>query len=487
MMGAAEQSFRQYAGRILLDGNPSDLITKIPSPLVSKLPQELQDAFDFFAVDYLKNQAIDGDRILKELANGSAEGLAKLFAELVALDNIPSMMAIEQRVKEGITRFTEANPAPADLVFPADVMTGAAGDFAKLYAAYLEAPAHFFFVAYLTCLGSTVSDRLTLASELAPQPRLFALLLGESADDRKSTAISKTVDFFKKAMADFPVCWGVGSAEGLQVRMEKSNKLLLALDEMRQFVSKCKIEASVLLPCVNTLFESNRYESHTKQSTVRLENAHLSLLAASTIQTYENTWSSQFTDIGFNNRLWLVPGGAERRFSIPEKAPDTERYYQQTKLQKVLEHIEQNREMKITPEAKNLYHEWYMAVPRSIHAKRLDAYALRFMTLLAANDLKSEVDADTVRKVIALCDHQFKVRQLHDPVDADNETAKLEEKIRRLLRARGPLGERDLKRHAHTSKKGLWIYNTAMANLNRAKELGYHKADKRYFIRGEND
>ena len=105
-----ETVFREYAGRCLLDGNPSDLIIKIPPPLISKLPQELRDTFDFFAVDYLKNKSIDGGRILKELANGSAEGLVVLFAELTVSENIPPMAAIEQRIKEGIIRFVEANP-----------------------------------------------------------------------------------------------------------------------------------------------------------------------------------------------------------------------------------------------------------------------------------------------------------------------------------------------------------------------------------------
>ena len=105
MTTAAETHLREYAGRCLLDGNPSDLILKIPAPLISKLPQELRDAFDFFAVDYLKNQSIDGGRILRELANGGADGLSVLFAKLVGSENIPPMAAIEERIQKGIKRY----------------------------------------------------------------------------------------------------------------------------------------------------------------------------------------------------------------------------------------------------------------------------------------------------------------------------------------------------------------------------------------------
>ena len=207
-------------------------------------------------------------------------------------------------------------------LFPASVMSGVAGAFADLFSSYTESPVQFYYFAFLTCLGNILSERITIESQISPQPRFYTLLLGESADDRKSTAIDQTVKFFQMALADkVNVCHGVGSAEGLQKRLEKSNRLLLCFDEFKSFISKCKIDGSVLLPCVTTLFEANKYESRTKTSEITLENVYLSLLAASTVNTYENVWISTFTDIGFNNRLFLVTGRGERRFSIPPKIP----------------------------------------------------------------------------------------------------------------------------------------------------------------------
>jgi hypothetical protein len=371
-----------------------------------------------------------------------------------------------------------------NLRFPS-IIKGAAGEFAGLYATYLEVPEHFLFMGYLTCLGSCLADRLTLASEIAPQPRLYVILLGESADDRKSTALNKCTDFFREAVVEdgFYVCHGVGSAEGLQKRLQESPRLLLCLDEFRQFVSKCKIEASVLLPCVNTLFESNRYESRTKKTDIHLENAYLSLLAASTTETYERTWSSAFTAIGFNNRLFLVPGSGERKYSFPAKVPDAEKYYQRQRLGGILRHVGSGLELDISSEARELYHQWYMGLERSIHAKRLDTYAMRLMGLLAVNELKSEIDIDVVEMATALADWQLKVRRIHDPIDADNEIARTEEKIRRLLSARGGLNDRDLRRFANVQKHGLWILSTAKKNLQRAGEIRFDRSEKRYFLK----
>lgn len=379
-----------------------------------------------------------------------------------------------------------AEEAPAVRDFPVEVMTGAAGAFAHLYSSYMEAPKQFFYMSYLTCLGSYLSGSLTIDSELRPQPRLYTLLLANSADDRKSTAISKVVSFFVESIADFLTCWGVGSAEGLQTRLEGSNKkLLLAFDEFMAFVGKCKIESSVLLPCVNTLFESNYYESRTKKNWVRLINAHLAILAASTIATYERTWSPAFTDIGFNNRLFLVTGKGGRRFSCPRTIPEDSKRLARSKLSAVLDLAGKHPVLEISPEAREMYENWYMNRPSTIHGKRLDTYALRFMSLLAVNDLKPEVDVDTVRKVIALCDHQHHVRQLHDPVDADNAVAKLEEKIRRVLKSKGRASSRDLKRALHVNQTGLWLYNKALNNLKDEKEVGFDKGLGVYFLQPE--
>ncbi|MGO9373797.1 MAG: hypothetical protein ACLQBD_17035 [Syntrophobacteraceae bacterium] len=372
--------------------------------------------------------------------------------------------------------------------FPVWIMSGAAGEFTSLYSSYLEVPVAFLYMAFLTCMGTAVADCLTLDSEIKPQPRLYTLLLGESADTRKSTAITKTLGFFQESLGDaFQPCLGLGSAEGLQKvfnqKTSKNSKVQLCFDEFKQFVGKCKIEGSVLLPCVTSLFESNGYESQTKRSEFKIDSAYLSILAASTIQTYENTWDSAFTDIGFNNRLFVVIGSGERKFSIPRKIPEAEKQGVRNALKRVVHFSELNPELPITQEAGELYHKWYMSLEKSVHSKRLDAYAMRLMPLLAANDLLAQVDEGTARKVIALCDWQLAVRKLHDPIDADSKMAKMEAKIRRVI-AIGPASDRDLRRKTNADRAGLWVYRTALDNLRRSREIGQDPKTKCWVAMG---
>lgn len=376
-----------------------------------------------------------------------------------------------------------------NFAFPYQVMTGAAGFFANVYSECIEAPAHFLFMAYLTCLGAFVAPKITIRSLLRTQPRSYTVLMGESATERKSTTLTKTVEHFLSVCQDFNVCWGIGSAEGLQRILKRSDSLvverigtMLVFDEFKTFVSKCQIETSVLLPIVNTLFESNRYETHTKKHDVKIEDAYLSLLAATTRETYERIYSPAFIHIGFTNRVFLVPGTAKRKHSIPAVISPEDEVTMKNNLKKVLNHIgEDSLELDFTPDAKGLYHNWYMNMEDSVHSKRLDTYSLRFMELLAVNNFKDVIDSEIVQHAIALCDWQFEVRKIYDPIDADSKAAVMEEKIRRYLK-QGPLSDRDLKRNSNAHKAGLWFYEMAIKNLGKANEVGWDKKSKRWFL-----
>ncbi len=379
---------------------------------------------------------------------------------------------------------TPVQPEPVDLSFPEEIMSGVAGDFARLYSNYLEVPVHFFYMGFLTCLGAALADRLTLASELEPQPRLYTVLLGDSAIVRKSTAVSQIVDFFWSTVESFPSSWGVNSAAGLQRFLQKDNRLILCFDEFKQLISKCKRENSVLLPCITTLFESNRFESRTKTEHVRLENAFLSLLAASTIETYENAWEPAFIDIGFLNRLFIVPGSGKRRFALPKKIPDSDKHLLKQRLGQLLGHVgTEGLELDLTPEARDLYESWYESRDTSMYDKRLGTYAMRFMSLLAVNELKREVDLETIEKVIALVEWQKKVRSVYDPIDAQGTVAAMEERIRRMLKTKGPRSIMDLKRDVNYSRYGIWVWRTSLTNMTRAGEIYWNKNTEQYASR----
>jgi hypothetical protein len=377
----------------------------------------------------------------------------------------------------------QTRPKPDPLEFPLELMNGLAGDFAALYSEHLEPPPQFFFMAFLTCLGWAVSNQLSLNSEIKTPARLFTLLLGESADDRKSTAIDKTVDFFSETLEGFAVCRGVGSAEGLQKLFQEKPHLLLCFDEFKQFVSKCRVDGSVLLPLVNSLFESQRFETHTKTVKICVQNAGLSLLAASTTDTYQQTWSQAFTDIGFNNRLFLVVGKGGRKFAFPKPIPEMDKFLIRNRLREALRFVGTGRQLSITPDAEARFQDWYLSRETSVHSKRLDGYGLRLMQLLAVNDLKESIDLETVARVVSLCDWQLTARKLNDPIGADNVVAKLENNIRRQLEVRGIMSEAALRKWVHSDTHGLYYFNCALVNLEKAGIVERIRRGQKNFFR----
>jgi hypothetical protein len=92
------------------------------------------------------------------------------------------------------------------------------------------------------------------------------------------------------------------------------------------------------------------------------------------------------------------------------------------------------------------------------------------------------LDLQTVETVIAILDYELKVRTVTDPVNADDRIAKLEEKIRRQLQARGPLSARELRRYTSADREGLWAFNKAIENVRAAKDVGFNPAKGEYFI-----
>lgn len=444
----------------------------------------------------------------------------------------------------------EAKPATTpkaakttSLEFPAQVLKGAAGNYAKAMSEIFESPIQFFYFSHLTVLGSVLSPNLEGFSALEDQPRLFTVLLGKSGETRKSFAISTTVRMFRDAIGtkeapksqDFPglnYLEGIGSAEGLRRlfasspsydfkedeepaverlglkdpprrkkersplmndwEMEQRSKegmtpLLLVFDEFKEFVNKCSIKGSILLETVNKLFEQNSYHSSVKKETFRIDNACLALLSASTLDTWERMFTAVFRDIGFINRVWIVPGQGQCFSSLPDREKaEVILSKARVELVQILSRVGTSGKCiyAANDEARERYDQWYNEREISFHSVRIDAYARRLMPLLAANSGKAEIDLEVMEDAIALCDWQLRVRRVYDPIDSESRLAEMEEKIRRVLLS-GPKKSTQIKQMVNYKRFGIWFFDRAAENLLAAGEIA--KDDESNFYLAETD
>ena len=190
----------------------------------------------------------------------------------------------------------------------------------------------------------------------------------------------------------------------------------MLLDELKAMIQKMRIDGSVLLPCINTLFESNRFHSSTKSHDIRIDDAQMSILATSTLDTYRNMFTSQFLDIGFVNRLFLVIASSRRRYVIPPLMPEEEKESLRRKLKEILEvtgkiTINGRYAMPIDQEAHALFESWYLNMEQSAFGKRLDTYGHRLMPLLAVNAMQDHITGEIAEKTVSLLNYQLAVRK----------------------------------------------------------------------------
>jgi Protein of unknown function (DUF3987) len=369
-------------------------------------------------------------------------------------------------------------------------MSGSLAEFARFMAEGTEVPEEFYFAAALTFCGATCGTRLCLDAALGIEPRLFTVLLGESADVKKSTALRNTANFFRLAwqmLMEYPtICDGVGSAEGLAKRLSTSEHgIVLCCDELKALIEKTRIESSILLPMLSSLFEQNCYENSTKNHDLKLENAHLSIVGCCTSDTYASMWDRQSIAIGFPNRLFVVLADRRRKVSWPAKRDAAALDALRDKVVSQLRRLPLC--LSIEPDAREAWDTWYNAVPGSVHAKRLDSIGFRLLMLLALTNDKSIIDLDTVRRVTAILDYELDVRTVTDPLDADNLIASLEQRIIKQLETRGPLWRNQLWKYVNGSRAGVWFFERAIANLKAAEHIWERCGgkSKQYHLRPE--
>ncbi len=359
------------------------------------------------------------------------------------------------------------------LIFPPHAIVGSVGDLAREYGHGTEVPVEFYFACGLTVLGAICSPELTLDVGLNVDTRLYTVLLGESYSVKKSTALRNTVEFFSRlGTIRMPyVNYGIGSAEGMSTELASTTNLLLAYDELRAFLDKTKIQSSVLLPMTASLFEQHNWDNSTKGSVISVRDAHLSMVGCCTKGTYENMWSQEAIAIGFPNRLFVVNADAGERIAWPRKPAEEVLSGIMSRLLQQIAKLP--LKFTIAPDAKQTWEDWYAGLPSSEHVRRLDTIGLRLLPLIALTTDKDHVDLETVQTVLAILDYELKIRMLTDPIDADGTIAKLEERIRRTLGAKGPLSHRDLRRAVHADRDGLWAFDQALKNLKRARDVGF--------------
>jgi hypothetical protein len=393
--------------------------------------------------------------------------------------------AVQQQSVETETAASASDTTSDEIVFPLQAIVGSLGDAARIRSQGCEIPVEFLFGAMLTMLSVVCSGKLRIKGlGLDHDTRLYTVLYGESGDAKKSAARNVSENFLKSLKLEgMPlVLSGVGSAEGLCQAFGDNSRVVLSYDEMRSFLDKTKIQASVLLPAVTELYEKRMYHNYTKDTKLSIDDARLGFLGCATTGTYEHMWTQEAIDIGFPNRLFVIGAKRKPKVMFP-LARDGK------KLREICDRVKQQvkrlpLDLELTADAKNEMVDWYGKLPSAKEAKRLDTIGRSLLLLIAFITDKNVIDLETARIVRLILDYEFRLRQLIDPIDADGPVAKLEEKIRRVLRAAQGrhVPPSELKRSVNYTRHGIDKFNRAIQNLMTAGEVALH-GKKGYYLK----
>lgn len=366
--------------------------------------------------------------------------------------------------------------------FPQSAMIGSLGDLARELGKDNEVPEEFLFMNALTVAGIILTTRVRLASGLDSDTRLYTISVGASAEAKKSSAQRKVLDFFTSLkLPNWNICNGVGSAEGLANALS-DNPVILAIDELKYLLQKTQIRGSVLLPMVTALFEQTSYQNEVKESSICLDNARLALVANCTTETFDVLWDHEALAIGLVNRLMLVSNDRKEKVPWPEEPDQARLKALATTIKRQLTDLP-TKPLKITPDAKVIWGNWYRSLPATEFAKRLDTIGFRTMPILAVTTDKDVIDVDIIKAVVTLLDYELHIRHELQPIDAANEIARTEMRIHRTT---GELmSKREIYKRVHAERVGETIFNTALNNLIRSGKVVLDKSTGKYRLSDE--
>jgi hypothetical protein len=411
-----------------------------------------------------------------------------------AVANPPESIGLVRLASEQETQLVEMSSKSKNVepTFPSSAIAGLGKEFVSLYGEYLESPAEFLYAAWHTCFGLAISPLVRLDLLVTSRPRLYTVLLGDSALPRKSTAIGVAVKFWDgvRGMFNPPYFrseYGLGSVEGhARVFNGWSTKIapdqrptLFVYDELQSFVQKANQRGSTLLPFISTLFESEEYDGTTSKRMVSLRGCKVALLGASTLDTYEHMWTPEFTNIGLPNRLFILKGTRTKFVPIPKSPLESSRQEYGGRVRTLLQQIAEwskthDGRICLSPGAEKLWIDYYPSLEKGgLHAKRLDTYAFRWMSLLALSQEEFEIGKHIVEQAIALIEYELSVRRLYDPIDAESNVAKMEERLRRVMgeQLNRCWTHRELQQRTHSNRVGIWVLRTALENLEKIGEI----------------
>ena len=384
--------------------------------------------------------------------------------------------------------------------FPRQAIQGLAKKFVDLYSPIREVPEAFLWLSFVTYYGNAISPYVRLAAIGEPsEPRFYGVVLGQSGRTRKSSGNTAARNLFKKVGQNWhsPQTFieGIGSVEGVIVRLVTGGPAVLDLDELNLLAAKADITGSVGLAALHKLFEDHSYHHPLANGDRIVTNSYFSLLAASTLEDFQKAWKEKASDAGFFSRLFLVAADVpEQRIAIPREPDPADVDALVTSIRTCLQALQEHPLLlRIEPDAEAVWCAFYDSFGDGPEWNRIDTYGFRLMSVLAALNNETSVSKAVVQTAVEILQYEVAVRAAVPPIIANNPVAEMQQLILRWLKSRKrrlvrPVSKRDLMRGVHYERYGTEVFEKALSGLAAIEEVRLvPKGNKSLYTYAEDD
>jgi hypothetical protein len=354
---------------------------------------------------------------------------------------------------------------------------GLAGDIVRAVGPHTEADPAAMLISLLVGFGNLVGDGPHFAVEFVKHaPRLFAVLVGETAKARKGQSWATPHKLLTQADPTWEgrVKQGLSSGEGLiyQVRDQRTEsqpvkkqgevkyyqdvvidqgvedkRLLVIEQEFSQALKVMSREGNILSVTIRDAWDGRKLSPLTKSFPIEATRAHISILGHITKEELLRHLTETEQADGFANRfLWL---SVRRSKLLPDPEPMSE-----TALSPFVERLESARqlaadmgEMRRDSEAKALWHKVYPQLaegrPGLLGAitGRAEAQTMRLALVYALLDCSPEIRVEHLRAGLALWRY---CEQSAATIFGDSLGDPKADRILRAIRETGGLAENDI-------------------------------------------
>lgn len=406
-------------------------------------------------------------------------------------------------------------------VYPIEVWDGtSAGEFGKMYAHDNNVPKKFYVESFLCCLGAVVGDRLHCPDVEGGIPRAYTVIVAPKGKG-KGTAIRRAVRFFTQTWdgnrgtsthgaltsvmpallqgtQDF--VWkpqGIGarnasasSAPGMIGLTRESKKtmesqpqlcwggtlprILSVHEEFKTFLATLFIDGGTgtgMDGVVCQLWDDVSFAAPgTDKRLAVYGEMQFSLLAGVTEEDWFDLLSrGNAVGGGLMSRFNII--GTEGGFqNVSRMTPPDFTNLQQTFLPRVRLLADASCKIHITEVADRVISEWSDNLPEG--SERMNIHAWRNALRLSWLRREDVISEQTARDAVMLGQYQVASHEYYRTKKLDTPNARVQEKIMRVLKMKGPTTKRDLQRFAHADRDGTELWNRALAGLIQDGRVG---------------